>query len=113
MEDLAQKLTEKKTIYYINYDGKSNSLIDIKRSIEYISHKKSSKIKIRENNDGLKMSGIFQSITNEVGQGIKSVHVFIDEYNSEDLTRNEVDLLKKKSILKVLLFLLPHRPLKK
>ena len=95
MEDLAQKLTEKQTIYYINYDGKSNSLIDIKRSIEYISHKKSSKIKIRENNDGLKMSGIFQSITNEVGQGIKSVHVFIDEYNSEDLTRNEVDLLKK------------------
>ena len=95
LEDLAQKLTEKQMIYYINYDGKSNSLIDIKRSIEYICHKKSSKIKIRENNDGLKMSGIFQSITNEVGQGIKSVHVFIDEYNSEDLTRNEVDLLKK------------------
>ena len=95
LEDLAQKLTEKQMIYYINYDGKSNSLIDFKRSIEYICQKKSNKIKIRENNDGLKISGIFQSITNEVGQSIKSVHVFIDEYNSEDLTRNEVDLLKK------------------
>ena len=95
LEDLAQKLTEKQMIYYINYDGKSNSLINFKRSIEYICQKKSNKIKIRENNDGLKISGIFQSIANEVGQDIKSVHVFIDEYNSEDLTRNEVDLLKK------------------
>ena len=40
------------------------------------------------------MSGIFQSISKEVGQGIKSVHVFIDEYNGEDLTRSEVELLK-------------------
>ena len=95
LEELAQKLTKNQIIYYINYDRKSNALIDVKNFIKHICPKNPNRIKILENEDGLQMSGIFQSISKEVGKGIKSVHVFIDEYNSEDLTRSEVDLLKK------------------
>ena len=94
LEELAQKLTEKQIIYYINYDRKSNALTEVKKFIKHICPKISNRIKILGNKDGLQLSGIFQSISKEVGQGIKSVHVFIDEYNGEDLTRSEVDLLK-------------------
>ena len=94
LEELAQKLTKEQIIYYINYDRKSNALTEVKKFIKHICPKISNRIKILGNKDGLQLSGIFQSISKEVGQGIKSVHVFIDEYNGEDLTRSEVDLLK-------------------
>ena len=94
LEELAQKLTEKQIIYYINYDRKSNALTEVKNFIKHICPKNPNRIKILGNKDGFQMSGIFQSISKEVGQSIKSVHVFIDEYNGEDLTRSEVELLK-------------------
>ena len=94
LEELAQKLTKEQIIYYINYDRKSNALTEVKKFIKHICPKISNRINILGNKDGLQLSGIFQSISKEVGQGIKSVHVFIDEYNGEDLTRSEVDLLK-------------------
>ena len=95
LEELAQKLTKEQVIYYFNYDRKSNLLIDVKNFIKRICPENANRIKIQENEDGLQLSDIFQSISKKVGQGIKSVHVFIDEYNGEDLTRSEVDLLKK------------------
>ena len=94
LEELAKKLTKKQIIYYINYDRKSNALTEVEKFIKHISPKIPNRVKILGNKDGLQLSGIFQSISKEVGQGIKSVHVFIDEYNGEDLTRSEVDLLK-------------------
>ena len=95
LEELVQNLTKEQVIYYINYDRKSNALIDVKNFIKRICPENRNRIKTQENKDGLHLSGIFQSISKKVGQGIKSVHVFIDEYNGEDLTRSEVDLLKK------------------
>ena len=88
LEELAQELTEKQIIYYINYDRKSNALTEVKNFIKHICPKNPNRIKILGNKDGFQMSGIFQSISKEVGQSIKSVHVFIDEYNGEDLTRS-------------------------
>ena len=95
LEDLALKSTEKDIIYYFNYDRKSNAIIDLKNFIKCIPCKKRDNIRIKKNRDGLQMSGIFQSILKEVGQDMRSVHVFIDEYNGEDLTQKEVDCLKK------------------
>ena len=94
LENLAQKLTKKEIIYYINYDRKSNAFIDVKNFVKHVCPKNSNNIRILENKDGLQMSGIFKSISSEAGQDIKSVHVFIDEYNGEDLTQSEADLLK-------------------
>ena len=94
LKDLAPKLTKNQIIYYINYDRKSKAFVEVERFIENIFQKSAGRIRILENNNGLQMSGIFQLITNEVGESIKSVHVFIDEYNGEDLTQSEVDILK-------------------
>ena len=87
LKDLAPKLTKNQIIYYINYDRKSKAFVEVERFIENIFQKSAGRIRILENNNGLQMSGIFQLITNEVGESIKSVHVFIDEYNGEDLTQ--------------------------
>ena len=94
LEDLAPKLTENQIIYYINYDRKSKAFVEVKRYIENAFQTSADRIRILENSNGLQMSGIFQLISNEVGEGMKTVHVFIDEYNGEDLTQSEVDILK-------------------
>ena len=96
LENLAKVMQKDELIYYINYDHKSNALISVKQFIEKICPKYQSNIRIRKNTNDLKLSGIFQSILNEVDWKIKSVHVFIDEYNGEDLTASEVKLLKKR-----------------
>ena len=94
LEDLAPKLTKNQIIYYINYDRKSKAFVEVKRYIENVFRTSADRIRILENNNALQMSDIFQLISNEVGKDIKSVHVFIDEYNGEDLTQSEVDILK-------------------
>ena len=96
LENLAKVMQKDELIYYINYDHKSNALIGVKQFIEKICPKYQSNIRIRKNTNDLKLSGIFQSISNEVDWKIKSVHAFIDEYNGEDLTASEVEVLKKK-----------------
>lgn len=96
LENLAKVMRKDELIYYINYDHKSNALIGVKKFIEKVCPKYQSNIRIRKNTNDLKLSGIFQSILNEVGWKIKSVHVFIDEYNGEDLTATEVELFKKR-----------------
>ena len=94
LEDLAPKLTKNQIIYYINYDPKSKAYVEVKHYIENIFCTSPNRIIILENKNGLQMSGIFQLISNKVGKSMKSVHVFIDEYNGEDLTQSEVDILK-------------------
>ena len=90
------KMTEKnEVVYYFNYDRKSNAFIDVKSFIEKVCPKNMNKIKIRENKDGLKLSGIFVTVLNEIERGIKCVHIFIDEFNGEDLTLLEIEILKE------------------
>ena len=95
LENLAKKISEDEIIYYINYDDKSNIFVGIKNFIEKACPNKSNKIQIWKNTGRQKLSGIFQSILNKVDKRINSVHLFIDEYNGEDLSVNEAKMLKE------------------
>ena len=94
LEILIGKIEKDEVIYYINYDHKSNAFIGTKSFIKKISPKNLNKIKIWGNRDGLKLSGIFRNVLREVEKGLKRVHIFIDEFNGEDLTHIEVERLK-------------------
>ena len=112
-------------IYYFNYDGESNAVIELKNSVKEMYPEKCVKnedniviqekenglilceILIRENKNGLNLSGIFLSVAAEVGKGVncahievgkkvKCTHIFIDEFKGEDLTTAEVKELKEK-----------------
>ena len=95
LENLAKVIPEDETIYYINYDGKSNVLVDVKNFLEKTCSNSSNKIQFRNNADWKRLSDLFQSILNEVDKRINSVHVFVDEYNGEDFTAKEVKRLKE------------------
>ena len=94
LENLAKVIPEDEIIYYINYDGKSNVYITIKNLVEKTFPNTFDKVQIRKNVGGQKLSGLFKSINREVDKRINSVHLFIDEYNGEDLTVKEVKMLK-------------------
>ena len=95
LENLAKVMQDDEVIYYFNYDRKSNASIGVSRFVKNTCQKEMDKIKIRQNEYGLKLSGIFRLILDEVRSKIKSVHVFIDEYNGEDLIQGEVEMLKE------------------
>ena len=95
LENLIKMIEKSEIVYYFNYDRKSNAFIDVEGFIENICPKNLNKIKIRENKDGLKLSGIFVTVLNEIEKGIKCVHIFIDEFNGEDLTPVEIEILKE------------------
>lgn len=95
LENLANVIQDDEVIYYFNYDRKSNASICISSFIKNTCQNKNNKIQIRKNEFGLKLSGIFQLILDEVRSEIKSVHVFIDEYTGEDLIEREVEMLKE------------------
>ena len=95
LENLAKRISEDEIIYYINYDDKSNIFVGIKNFVEKTCPNNSNKIQIWKNTDRLKLSSLFQSIFNKVDKRINSVHLFIDEYNGEDLSANEVKMLKE------------------
>ena len=93
--NLIKMIEKNEVVYYFNYDRKSNAFIDVKGFIEKICPKNMNKIKIRENKDGLNLSGIFVTVLNEIERGIKCVHIFIDEFNGEDLTPEEIEIIKE------------------
>ena len=95
LQNLAEKVDKHEVIYYFNYDRKSNAIIFAKNFIEKNCSEKLGQIKARENHRGLKLSGIFSSILEEVEREVKSVHVFIDEFNGADLTSREIEILRK------------------
>ena len=95
LENLAKVIPEDEIIYYFNYDGKSNVYITVKNFVEKKFPNASGKIQIRKNFGRQKLSGLFKSINREVDKRISSVHIFIDEYNGEDLTVKEVKMLKE------------------
>ena len=95
LENLAKVIPEDEIIYYINYDGKSNVLVDVKNFVERTCSNNSNKIQFRNNADWKRLSNLFQLILNEVDKRINSVHVFVDEYNGEDFTTKEVKRLKE------------------
>ena len=98
LENLANLLQKHEIIYFINYDPKSNALIGFESYVrKNVCLKNKHKIKIIGNKMSLKLSGIFGMIVEKhESTEIKSVHLFIDEYNGEDLTINEVQLVKEK-----------------
>ena len=95
IQNLAARVDRNQVIYYFNYDRKSNAIIGAKNFIEKNCSEKSDQIKIRENRKGLKLSGIFSSILEEVEREVKSAHIFIDEFNGEELTQSEIEILQK------------------
>ena len=95
LENLVKKIPSDEIIYYINYDGKSNVLVDVKNFVERTCANNSNKIKFRNNTDRKKLSGLLQLIINEVDKKMNSVHVFVDEYNGEDFTGKEIKRLKE------------------
>ena len=94
LENLAKVIPEDEIIYYFNYDGKNNVYITVKNFVEKKFPNASGKIQIRKNFGRQKLSSLFKSINREVDKRISSVHIFIDEYNGEDLTVKEVQMLK-------------------
>ena len=51
LENLAKVIPEDEIIYYINYDGKSNVLVDVKNFVERTCSNNSNKIQFRNNAD--------------------------------------------------------------
>ena len=90
LENLAKVMQDDEVIYYFIYDRESNASIGISSFIKNTCQNEMDKIQIRQNVYGLKFSGFFQLILDEVRSEIKSVHVFIDEYYDEDLIRGQV-----------------------
>ena len=95
LENLVKNIPADEIIYYINYDGKSNVLVDVKNFVERTCANNSNKIQFRNNTDRKKLSGLLQLIINEVDKKMNSVHVFVDEYNGEDFTGKEIKRLKE------------------
>ena len=98
LENIANLLQKNEIIYFVNYNPKSNARIGFESFIrKNIYSENLCKIKIIGNKMNLKLSGIFDMVMEKnESPGVKSVHLFIDEYNGEDLTMREVQLVKEK-----------------
>lgn len=42
----------------------------------------------------MKLSDVFKNIVAKVSNSVKNIHLFIDEFNTEDLTRTEATSLR-------------------
>ena len=108
---LSKKLRDKETIYYINFHGESELDGVVSKKIK----------KYHENINVLKgdttLSNIIESkvLPREEAAGTKMVHLFVDEFNTESLTREEVStvvkLLSEKRLLKQSKILLAVQPI--
>lgn len=86
---LSQTLKKNDVIYFVNYDQRSS----FHREVEF-HYKTKKQFKILHNTSHLKLSDIFMNIGAKVSNSIKNIHLFIDEFNIEDLTRSEATSLR-------------------
>ena len=86
---LSQTLKKNDIIYFVNYDQRSS----FHREVEF-QYKIKKQFKVLHNTSHLKLSDIFKNIVAEVSNSIKNIHLFIDEFNIEDLTASEATSLR-------------------
>ena len=108
---LSKKLRDKETIYYINFQGESELDGVVSKKIK----------KYHRNINVLKgdttLSNIIESkvLPREEDAGTKMVHLFVDEFNTESLTKEEVStvvkLFSKRRLLKQSKILLAVQPI--
>ena len=91
IEILSKVLKDRESIYYINFQGKS----ELDRVIRNRIRNFHQNIKVLKGDSTL--SNIIESkiLPTEEKAGTKMVHLFVDEYNTECLTKEEVNTLVK------------------
>ena len=90
IEVLSRTLKEKEAIYYINFHGKSELDYVVKKKIEVLHPN----ISIIKGNSNLSNIIKFEILEKEEMRGTIDVHLIVDEYNAESLTRVESSTLK-------------------
>ena len=90
IEVLSRTLKEKEAIYYINFHGKSELDYVVKKKIEVLHPN----ISIIKSNSNLSNIIKFEILEKEEMRGTIDVHLIVDEYNAESLTRVESSTLK-------------------
>ena len=90
IEVLSRTLKEKEAIYYINFHGKSELDYVVKKKIEVLHPN----ISILKGNSNLSNIIKFEILEKEEMRGTIDVHLIVDEYNAESLTRVESSTLK-------------------
>ena len=90
IEVLSRTLKEKEAIYYINFHGKSELDYVVKKKIEVLHPN----INIIKGNSTLSNIIKFDILEKEEMNGTSDVHLIVDEFNAESLTRVESSTLK-------------------
>ena len=85
LQNLSANLSENEMLYYVCYDPRS----ELFNGIEI-----SPKVKLYHNKEGIKLTDIITDILKE-NRNKKQIHLFIDEYDGEDLNRIEGNKLNK------------------
>ena len=82
MQKLLDNLSEKDVLYYICYDSRS----------EFFNSIEMDKVNFYRNNESRKLTDIIQEIL-EKNQDKEDIHIFVDEYDGEDLDTKEAETL--------------------
>ena len=90
IEVLSRTLKEKEAIYYINFHGKSELDYLVKQKIEVLHPN----ISILKGNSTLSNIIKFEILEKEEMNDTNDVHLIVDEYNAESLTKVESSTLK-------------------
>ena len=78
LQNLSTNLSESEMLYYVCYDPRSELFNEIEIS---------PKVKLYHNKEVIKLTDIIADILKENKK--KQIHLFVDEYDSEDLNRDE------------------------
>ena len=78
LQNLSANLSESEMLYYVCYDPRSELFNEIEIS---------PKVKLYHNKEVIKLTDIIADILKENKK--KQIHLFVDEYDSEDLNRDE------------------------
>ena len=88
IELLEKSLKDKEVIYYVNFEGKSALNSDFR-----VKMKPSDKVKVIRSDLNLSTIITSQILKNEEKNGTRNIHLMVDEYNTESLSREEASSL--------------------
>ena len=86
---LSQTLKKNDIVFFVNYDRRSSFHQEVE-----LQYKIKKQFRILHNTSHLKLSYVFKNIVAKVSNSVKNIHLFIDEFNTEDLTRTEATSLR-------------------